>query len=43
MNHGPPKRLAAGALLDMPGAPLPAIAAAQAALGGLEDKSDKTR
>eukprot|EP00439_Symbiodinium_sp_Y106_P086225 s228_g31.t4 len=28
------KRLAEGALLDMPGAPLPAIAAAQAALGG---------
>ncbi|CAE7547485.1 atrA [Symbiodinium necroappetens] len=28
------KRLADGALLDMPGAPLPAIAAAQAALGG---------
>jgi len=27
-------RLADGALLDMPGAPLPAIAAAQAALGG---------
>ena len=27
-------RLAEGALLDMPGAPLPAIAAAQAALGG---------